>query len=155
MTKRDVLLQALESTPRDIAMMVKGTTNAMLHWRPAAGQWSLADVLSHLADVEGRYLKRLQRVLDEDNPSIPRLGPDESTHDPHATFDELSANFERARAAMLTFLKALSAGQWQRPAMHETRGKTSLRFLVQNLVDHDINHLSQMAEIQQQLKHVH
>ena len=47
----------------------------------------------------------------------------------------------------LEWLHEIGPADWQRPAIHETHGRTTLRFLVQNLVAHDIEHTSQLALI--------
>lgn len=151
MTKRVILLQALAATTKDLARMLSKTDETLLQQRPTSDQWSIADVLNHLIDVEVRYLRRLQGVVQEDRPLLPAILPDETAHDAHARRDELLARFSRARAEMLTFLEGISLGDWQRSAVHETRGEIRFRFLVQHLVDHDTEHLNQIIEIQGQL----
>jgi uncharacterized damage-inducible protein DinB len=62
---------------------------------------------------------------------------------------DLLLQFKECRAETITFLKTLSPGQWQRPAIHEHTGKTTLRFLVQLLIEHDIEHMNQIVQLQQ------
>jgi uncharacterized damage-inducible protein DinB len=152
MTKRIVLLQALASTPNDVARIVRGSPDQTAYLRPYPDSWSLANVLQHLVDVERRYLARLQRVLAEDHPLLPAILPDEealATAVPPVTAVELAHQFTAARAATMTFLSNLTPKEWQRSAVHQTMGVTSLRLLVQHLVDHDTLHLNQMLEAQE------
>jgi uncharacterized damage-inducible protein DinB len=151
MTKRVILLQALAATTKDLARMLPRTDETFLHRRPTSDQWSIADVLNHLIDVEVRYLRRLQGVVQEDHPLLPAILPDETAHDVQARRDELLARFSRARSETLAFLEGISLGDWQRSAVHETWGEIRFRFLVQHLVDHDTEHLNQIIEIQGQL----
>lgn len=151
MTKRVILLQALAATTKDLARMLSRTEETLLHQRPTSDQWSIANVLNHLISVEVRYLRRLQRVVQEDHPLLPAILPEEIVHDSQARRDELLARFGQARAETLAFLEGISLGDWQRSAIHETWGDTRFRFLVQNLVDHDTEHLNQIIEIQGQL----
>lgn len=151
MTKRVILLQALAATTKDLARMLPRIDETLLHRRPTSDQWSIADVLNHLIDVEVRYLRRLQGVVQEDHPLLPAILPDETTHDAQARRDELLARFSQARAETLAFLEGISLGDWQRSAVHETWGEIRFRFLVQHLVDHDTEHLNQIIEIQGQL----
>jgi DinB family protein len=37
---------------------------------PAAGEWAIIEVVSHLADTEERALARVRRMLAEDNPPL-------------------------------------------------------------------------------------
>lgn len=151
MTKRIVLLQALASTPADLARTLDGIDEAAARRPPASGEWSVADVVNHLIDVEQRYRERLRRVVREERPMLPAIRPDEAAHDPDAALGELLGRFEGARAQTLAFLGELSPADWQRPADHETWGETHFRFLVHNLADHDTLHLNQLAEVRQRL----
>jgi len=154
MTKRIVLLQALASTSNDLSLMLRGIDGAACHRRPADDEWSMADVVNHLIGVEKRYRQRLQRVLDEEEPWLSYIHPDEPARDPQASLPTLLARFQEERAETMALLKEIGPGDWQRRAVHETKGNVTLRFLVQYLVDHDIQHLNQIVEIQQQLRMV-
>jgi uncharacterized damage-inducible protein DinB len=151
MSKRSVLLAALASAPDDVRRLVQAVDEASAHRRPSPDEWSLAEVLAHLADVEGRYLARLKRVVDEDRPHVPYIHPDETVYEPSVPAGELLVDFEQRRDETLVFLEGLSAGAWQRKAVHETWGAVSLRALVQALVDHDTNHLQQAAAVRKRL----
>lgn len=145
------MLQALASTPKDLALMIKGMADAAIWQRPAPDQWAIINVINHLVYVERRYLKRLRQVLETERPSLPVIMPDETKHHTQVTLSELIACFEETRGETVLFLKEVAPDCWQRTAVHETRGDVTFRFLVQFLVEHDINHLNQIAEIQQQL----
>lgn len=150
MTKRAILLEALASMPKDLAFMLRHKTEtAVTHHRPAPEQWSMADVLTHLVTIEALYLARLQRILQEERPFLPYLHPETLPEPSPLPLPDLLANFSRARSQTLGFLQALKPGSWQRPAVHETLGPTTLRFMVQLLVEHDTEHLNQLVEIQQ------
>jgi uncharacterized damage-inducible protein DinB len=151
MSKRSVLLAALESAPGDMRRLVQAADEASAHRRPSPDEWSLAEVLAHLVDVEGRYLARLKRVVDEDCPHVPSIHPDETVYEPAVPPGELLAQFGQCRDETLVYLRRLSAGDWQRKAVHETWGIVSLRSLVQALVDHDTNHLQQAAAVRGRL----
>jgi hypothetical protein len=101
--------------------------------------------------LKARYRQRLYTVVHENNPNLPAFYPDESQYDEQATLPELLDQFGVARDVTVAFLQELSMKQWQRPAVHAKWGPTTLRYLVQQLVDHDINHLNQAVETQQRL----
>ena len=69
MTQRAVLLEALASTPTDVARLVRGLNETAAAWR-AAGGWSCQDVVTHLAAVEPLHLARWQRIVAEEEPSL-------------------------------------------------------------------------------------
>jgi uncharacterized damage-inducible protein DinB len=149
MTKRIVLLQALASTATDLTYILKGVDNQPEGQVRPSGEWSLNDVLGHLIYVEERYLERLRRVAAEDNPTVPEIKPEDTPLGNMAETADLLNQFKARRADTVTFLKSLSPGQWQRPAVHERTGKTTLRFLAQLLIEHDIEHMNQIVQLQQ------
>jgi uncharacterized damage-inducible protein DinB len=155
MTKRVILLEALASTPADIERLVCSLDETAAIWRPERGGRSCHDVVSHLRAMEPLYLARLERVATEHEPILTALhettpGIDDGTTWPSALdIAQVAGQFRAAREATLAFLQALSPAAWQRAAIHERRGKTTLRFLVQDLVNHDIEHTNQLVEIQQ------
>jgi uncharacterized damage-inducible protein DinB len=150
MTKRIVLLQALASTPADVARIARNSEPSLTHVRPQPDSWSVADVLYHLVDVEQRYLHHLNRVVTEDQPSLLTAVPDDESPPRRATAVELAQEFAAARSLTMSFLNDLSPKDWQRRAFHQRHGETSLRYLVQRLVDHDTLHLNQLLEVREQ-----
>jgi len=141
MTKRAVLLKALASMPSDVERMLKGADSA---------ERGFAHILHHLLDIETRYLSQFQAVVREQRPTLPALKPDRINGD-DIPFEEQIDRFRQARQETLDFLTGLPSGDWQRKAVHETLGETSLRFLVQNLVDSDTHYLSQLVTVRQRL----
>lgn len=147
MTRRDVLLPALAATPKDLMRLVRDVDPATARLQSSPDSWCLADVVAHLGDVEERYLARLHRIVEQDNPYEPSMQPDPSAHDLSRPLEELFDDFAARRAATIAFLSGLSQRDWGRPLVHETVGPTRLRFQVQALVEHDNEHLVQIIGI--------
>ena len=145
MTQRLVLLNALASTPSDVARLTRGLDEAAAVWSPDGG-WSCRDMVAHLTHIEPLYLARLQRVLAEQSPIINALLPDPAAH-LDLPIVQLAECFEHVRGVTLAWLHEISPGDWQRPALHATKGRTTLRNLVDDLVAHDIEHTSQLVTI--------
>ncbi|MBK8901290.1 MAG: DinB family protein [Anaerolineaceae bacterium] len=152
MSKRAVLLDALASMPKDLGFMLRRAEETAVHHRPTPQDWSIADVLVHLAAIEPLYLARLQKIVAEERPFLPYLHPETKPEPDPRPLAELVTAVGEARQQTLTFLHACKAGDWQRPAVHETLGDTKFRFVVQLLVDHDTEHLNQIIQIQEKLK---
>ena len=154
MTKRIVLLQALASTLKDLGYILAGLEGQTAQAggtadSRSAEEWSIQQVLSHLVYVERCFHERFGRIIEEDNPTIPEILPDNTPFDETSSAAEQLTLFKVARAKTIMMLKALSPGQWQRPAVHATMGKTTVRFTAQLLIEHDIEHLNQIVELQQ------
>ncbi len=147
MGKRIVLLQALVALPKVLESMLKQADEQGVWQRPYPDQWSTAEVLNHLLDVEIQYLQRLQRVVGEKRPYLPAIHPDEKIQIPALSVHQLAAAFAQARVETAAFLQGLTLADWEKTAVHETWGEINLHMLVQRLIDHDNEHLSQMKAI--------
>ncbi len=152
MSRRSVLMEALEATPRDLSRSLRRVNPAAALARPDPAGWCIADVVAHLADMELRYLERLRRVLAEENPTVPALDPRPELHEVATRpLDELLGQFLEGRAATLAFLAGLAQRDWGRPLVHEVQGPTRLRDQVQALVGHDNEHLVQIADLRERI----
>ena len=151
MSRRSVLIESLQATPQDLARMLRRVSADDALWRPAPGEWCIADVVAHLAYVETPYLARLRRVVEQDNPFEPYLHPDRGAHDLARPLGELLQAFILRRAETVAFLSALDQRDWGRSLVHQTIGPTRLRDQVQELVAHDNIHLEQVVALRERL----
>ncbi len=143
MTRRAILLEALASTPADIARLARGLDEAAATWRPEGGQ-SCRDLVAELIRREEHSRAQFRHVLAEEAPAlaVPDAPLAANDGEPLAALTE---QFAQARADTLALLSAIGPGVWQRPAVHPTGGRTTLRLLVQEMVAGDIartNHLA-------------
>lgn len=138
-----MLLEALASTPADIARLARGLDEAAATWRPEDGQ-SCRDLVAELIRREEHSRAQFRRILAEDEPALAAPDAPLAANDgePLATLTE---QFAQARADTLALLSAIGPGAWQRPAVHPTGGRTTLRLLVQELVAGDIARTNQLA----------
>lgn len=154
MSKQIVLLQTLVATLNTIKEQLAEFDEALAYQRPNASTWSVADVVQHFTYVEQGLLKRLHRIVSEDNPYLPYLHPNEEAHTSNAPLADLLAEFEAHRNGTIAYLEGLTVGDWEKTAVHETEGQADLAFFVQMIIDHDRDHLSQLISIQEQLQPV-
>ncbi len=148
MTHRAVLLEALASTPADIARLARGLDEAAAARRPEGGR-SCRDLIAQLSYSEEHSRAQFRRILSEDAPAL--TAPDLTLAvDAGEGMAVLVEQFARARAETLAWLSALGPGAWQRPAVHPTGGRTTLRFLVGELVASDIALTNQLVTVRNQ-----
>lgn len=151
MSRRSVLIESLEATPRDLARMLRRVGDEAARERPAPGEWCIADVVAHFAYIEAPYLARLRRIIEQDNPFEPYLHPDESAHDLSHPLADLLEEFVQRRAETVAFLQSLEQRDWGRPLVHATIGPTRFRDQVQELVSHDNTHLAQLVALREKI----
>jgi hypothetical protein len=117
--------------------------------RPAAGEWSVLELLGHLVDAEIVMAGRYRWTISQDKP--PLLGYDQDLwvarlrHN-EAQAEELLAVFAALRAANLRLWRQSTAEDRDRVAMHSERGPESYGLMFRMLAGHDRFHLNQMRE---------
>ena len=147
------VINAIEATPAKLAAMAAGLTEAQRRHRPRAGEWCLNEVMAHLHHVETElFFPRLRSMRDENEPAFTAFSPEpwarERDHsvDP---FDVSLAAFTRARTATLDLLRTLPAGADTRRGLSGAFGPLTLAQYATHVIEHDIEHLGQMAECRQ------
>jgi uncharacterized damage-inducible protein DinB len=145
-TQRIVMLQSLGNAASRLAVELEALGADGADWHSAPGEWSATETVTHLAAGEPHFLKRLQRIAAEDNPFLPYFGPNMARPDSDLPSPDALENFRAERERLLAFLSNLSPEAWDRPAVHETMGPTTLALQVQNIINHDLEHLAQLHE---------
>ena len=135
-----------EGTPGAVAARVASAA-AELRRRPAEGEWSVLELVGHLADAELVMAGRYRWVLAHDEPPISAYDQDRwvdrlrhNEDDPR----ELLALFEALRRANLALWRGTPAQERPRVGIHSERGPERLAQLFRMIAGHDRFHLAQM-----------
>ena len=139
------LLAALERTPDKLAAAIASLSDAQLHQRTPAGEFSPVENVCHLRDLEIEgYGIRIKRIIAEDNPSLTDFDGgkiaaerDYNSQDPHAALEA----FTRARKSNIECVRAGSPAVLDRTATLEGVGSISLKDLLKMMREHDDGHL--------------
>lgn len=117
---------------------------------PIKNEWSLGEIMCHLRDVERDvHLKRLGRILEEDNPHL--AGEDTDAwaeirqYHCQPGIDALHM-FVANRLELIERLEALEIEAWERPARHTLLGPMKLNEVMAIANDHDTIHLAQLRK---------
>ena len=113
-------------------------------WDGMAGErLTIAEQMSHVADIEVEYHHRFQRLLTEDNPELVTLdGERMAIERSYATADCRAAldAFASARARTLQTLSEMNEKQLNRRGSLVDFGQVSVAGLVHHLCEHDHLH---------------
>lgn len=146
--KQPLIVQA--STAKTLNRLIKGVSTVKLRTRPAPEQWSVSEIISHLADAEIVGGFRLRFILGSPGAPIAAYDQDKwvtSGHydkrDPRKSVDQ----FRVLREWNLALLKSLDPEQWKQYGVHSERGRESIEHIVRMFAGHDINHLQQIEKI--------
>jgi FMN phosphatase YigB (HAD superfamily) len=149
-TTISAVLATLRSTPAFLHSISADLTPEEWLYRPAVGEWSVLEILCHLADMDAEVnLPRLRKVLNETNPFVAGLDTDAWAvarqyirRDPKQSL----RNFVSARLELIAFLEGLSPVDWQRQARHAIFGPTSLHEMAIFAAGHDRLHVRQIHQ---------
>jgi DinB family protein len=138
------------ATARKLARLIKGVPMARLRQRPAPRQWSVSEIIAHLADGEIVGAFRMRFILGAPGAPIVAYDQDQwvtSGHydqrDPRKSLEQ----FRVVRESNLALLKSLDPEQWALHGVHSERGPESIEHIVRMFAGHDINHLQQIEQI--------
>src|SRR5438105_15592634 len=137
----------------DPVAVVRGTLDEVariasgdLSRRPLPGEWSPAEVLSHLADSDLMVNVRVRMIVTQDRP--PLVGYDQEAWTARfADLEDAAATLERwrvLRTANVRMFESLTPEEWQRVGMHTERGAESARLTVALMAGQDRMHLDQI-----------
>jgi uncharacterized damage-inducible protein DinB len=117
---------------------------------PPEGEWSAAQVLAHMAATERLWLGRVNALISERDPLLRPPGPELAAHQESlmsSSADDNLATFNAARGETVSLLMGLSLVDWDRSGTHATRGQMSIADVIESVVDHDAEHLSQLEAL--------
>lgn len=116
--------------------------------RPDPEEWSILQILCHLADSERNIERaRIIRILEESNPFIVAPRPP-GPEIPLCDVDGMTVadRFANERKTTISLLQQLTDTQWQRPARHSIFGLTTLLEMAYFTAQHDRLHLNQLCQ---------
>jgi DinB family protein len=138
------------STAGKLARLIDGVSTDKLKARPAPQQWSVSEILAHLADGEIVGGWRMRLILG--SPGTPLAAYDQDNwvtsghydkRDPRKSLEQ----FRVLRDGNLALLESLDPEQWQHFGMHSERGKETIEHIARMFAGHDLNHLQQVERI--------
>jgi hypothetical protein len=134
-----------------VHILFEAHADEVVRRRPAPGQWSLLEIVNHLADEEVLdFRARVQSTLEDPRRPWDPTAPEEwvvahgyATRDPA----ESLARFMAERQRTCDWLRAAKNAAWDNVHHHPRGGPLSLRMLLGIWVAHDLLHVRQMLRV--------
>jgi hypothetical protein len=143
-------LQVQRSTPKKLESLIKKLDRRQMAKRPAPGQWSVAEIMAHLADTELVISWRLRQTLTSNGTPIQAYDQDAwaNTFNYGRRDPKVSLNtFRMLRENNLALLKTVSKDKLENYGQHQERGKESVTQVIRMVAGHDLNHIQQIERI--------
>ena len=147
-------LTALRAAPARLARAVRRVPRRLWTRRPARGEWSVSEVLSHLADAEIALAFRIRKIAAEPRSLLVAWDQDrwaEGGRYRRTPLREALATFRTLRPSNLAYVARLSAAQRRQYGRHPEYGRLSIPQMLAHWADHDLNHLAQIAATHRRL----
>jgi hypothetical protein len=149
LTEVERVLELLTETPRRLVTISSSFENSQLQLKPDQESWSANDILAHLRSCADVWGKSIERMLAEDNPTLPHVSPRtwvRKTDYPELAFHESLQAFAYQRAELLDTLKNLDFEAWSRGAI--IKGRTHTVFSqARRLAHHENVHCEQIEAL--------
>ncbi len=117
--------------------------------RPKADEWSLIEIISHMADVDEEVnIPRMHTIISETSPFIEAALTDhwaeERNYIAGNATNELN-RFIRNRISLIKIIENFSDQQWDKLINHAIFGPTPISELIKFIAQHDRIHINQMV----------
>lgn len=133
--------------PALVREALAGTGPATLNRRPPGEDWSMRDVVIHLADAELMAAVRIRLALAGDEPVLPIYDQDVWKRkllyvfrDPEAALGA----FQQVRYGAAELLRECAPEAWERTANHPQIGTVTVADLVATAANHVDEHIAQL-----------
>jgi hypothetical protein len=138
------LVEALRAFSANLSAAVGGITEAEAAFRSAPDGWCAREIVGHLRDAAEVYHKRVYMMSTQTDPILEPYDQEAwateheyMTRDIDAMVRELAA----WRTDTVDLLTTLVNWNWARTGQHLERGRTSIRQIVEHMVQHETDHL--------------
>jgi hypothetical protein len=154
--ERENLIVRYAAGPAEVAAVLDGITSAELDARPAPGEWSVREVIHHLADSEMEGALRLRRLLAEHRPAL--AGYDQEAFARRLWYDNRPitaalAAITAARETTVEILRRLTPEDWQREGTHSEFGRFTVEDWLRLYAAHAHEHAAQIRRARSVMAH--
>jgi hypothetical protein len=140
-----------------IGQLTQDLSADQMRWKPAAGEWSILEVINHLLDEEREdFRQRLDIALHRPEEPVPPIDPQGwvtargyNQRDLHTSLQD----FLTEREQSLLWLAQLHAPTWGQHIRHPTLGTLTAGDFLLAWQGHDLLHIRQLTELHWQYLH--
>jgi hypothetical protein len=148
--QRQQWISSLRELPTSLEAVVGKLPGEQLDAPGGEGEWSIRQVVHHVADANLNFFARTKWVLTEERPALKLLEQEDWARLPDATEAPLQASLLLLRGLhqrWVLLLESLAEADWERTALHPTLGELTLADLIASYSRHGEIHLEQIAQI--------
>ncbi len=144
------MVARIREFPARLESAVGGLSEVQMDEPGGDGEWSVRQVVHHLADAHMNGFIRMKLVLTEEKPILKPYDQERWAELPDTTRVPIDPSLEILRGLherWSSLLEGLPESAWQRSGVHLEAGLLTLDSLLSTFVGHGENHLQQIAQI--------
>ena len=148
--ERARLIQIISTLPEALASAVNGLSEAQLHTRSIETEWTVAQIVHHMADSHMNSYIRTKLMLTEAHPTLRPYDQEAWANTPEISPTPLEASLTILRGLhrrWIILFEHLSAEDWQRTAYHPEIGDITFDDILTIYARHGEEHLEQIQRV--------
>lgn len=147
---RQEMISAIRELPARLEELVGGLSEEQLDASAGEGEWTVRQVVHHLADAHMVGFGRMKLVLTEEHPTVVVYDQEAWAETPDYREIPIEASLQIIRGLhqrWVALMKGLDEGQWARTGFHRERGDVSVEGFLGTYANHAGAHLGQIARL--------
>ncbi|GAB4465932.1 MAG: putative metal-dependent hydrolase [Anaerolineae bacterium] len=148
--RRAMMIEQIRSLPARLEAAVSGLTDAQRTTRYLEGEWTVAQIVHHIADSHLNAFIRLKLILTEDRPTLKPYDQEAWAETAEAVSPTLEGSLALIRGLhqrWVALLESLDDADWQRAALHPESGAITADDILATYSRHGETHLAQIAKV--------
>jgi len=157
MRTHEEILSEVGENSKQFERVVDQVPEPLISERLTPDEWSIKEILCHLADIQNVGVGRIDKILNEDNPRIEIYDEGKENRERNHQQDDMRlalAAFIATRSKLLSELKGRPARDWQRTGQHPEQENFTVEFILQDMLEHERKHFEQIKERIGRLPHL-
>lgn len=139
-------IEEYKGTIGAIRERIAGLAEEQLVWKPDADQWSVKEIVAHLADSSLVHGVRVRKIVVETHPPLLQYDQDAwvaSARSNEAAIEDILSAFEALLEHNASFYQRLGEEDWQRFALNDGK-EVTVADVFQGFIRHVHTHLAQI-----------
>ncbi len=146
--ERRNLIAKLAVLPRELEALVRPLSAETLTARPIAGEWSVAQLVHHIADAHMNAFVRVKLMLTEEHPTFKTWEQEAWGDQPDARDATVGDSLDIVRGLhgrWVRLLEGLSDDEWARTGLQPASGRVyTIENIVRTYAGHGEDHVEQI-----------
>lgn len=147
---RAALIERIKCFPEELSQLVGDLTSHQLTTVSIPAEWTVQQIIHHLADSHMNAHIRTKLILTMDNPPLQGYPQDAWAQLPDVNTVPIRASLailEGVHARWAALFSRLSENEWHRTGCHSENGAVSIQDILSSYAQHGLDHIDQIQRV--------